>query len=203
MKLYPFELPADVHPMAWTLLGFGLEAPTLNRLAKHLFDDLGCRLTVPDDPVVQSFNWAVDWPYDRPESVSATVGEQVDIDLCAGGVPTAATITAGALPPGVRLDKANSRLVGTFTKTGLYSVTVTLFPRVKYDPMGGNGSPNSAGKWIPIDTPRIEVPMPDVPSNLNDLTPLELEHLIADAQRAQRQKLAQEADAEGGVANGD
>ncbi len=41
MKLYPFRMPENVHPYAWVLLGFGLPGELLDKLARHLFDDLG------------------------------------------------------------------------------------------------------------------------------------------------------------------
>ena len=45
MKLYPFRMPENVHPYAWVLLGFGLPGELLDKLARHLFDDLDRKST--------------------------------------------------------------------------------------------------------------------------------------------------------------
>ena len=150
MKLYPFRMPENVHPYAWVLLGFGLPGELLDKLARHLFDDLG--VSMPSlEPIKHDFNWAVGIEQDGYERVE--VGDVLDIPIEGGAV----RITDGALPPGIRLDKTGKRIYGTLTHGGLYSVTVTAFPAVKYDPLGSAGGPEDTGAWIPIDQPRKQV----------------------------------------------
>ena len=142
MKLYPFRMPENVHPYAWVLLGFGLPGELLDKLARHLFDDLG--VSMPSlEPVAHDFNWSVGIEQDGYERVE--VGDVLDIPIEGGAV----RVTGGALPPGVRLDKTGKRLYGTLTHGGLYSVTVTVLPAVKYDPLGSAGGPEDPGVWIP------------------------------------------------------
>ncbi|APT92689.1 hypothetical protein CPHO_07040 [Corynebacterium phocae] len=194
-------MPEGVHPLAWTLLGFGLDSDVLDSLARHLFDNLGCRFNPPEEPEITRFDWAVSYPLDPGERIVAAVGDDVDV-LVPGGDRAAVSITSGALPPGIRLEKSTGRLVGAFTDPGLYSVTVTVFPTVKWDPMGGPGGPDSAGKWIPVETPRFvpEVePVPDT-ARLDELSDDELEAVIVAARRAQAAKTIRAA--EGGVPDG-
>ena len=78
MRLYPFEMPENVHPHAWVLLGFGLPGELLDKLARHLFDDLG--VSMPStEPVEREFSWAVGFEQDGYER--AEVGGYVSIPL--------------------------------------------------------------------------------------------------------------------------
>ena len=189
MKLYPFEMPENVHPNAWVLLGFGLPGELLDKLARHLFDDLG--VSMPSlEPVTHDFNWAVGIEQDGYER--AEVGGYVSIPLDGGAV----RITGGALPPGIRLDKTNKRIHGTFTHGGLYSVTVTIFPAVKYDPLGSPGGPEDPGVWIPIDQPRKQVDsgLGEFPSTVDDLSMEEKDRLLAALMAERDGRVIKEAD---------
>lgn len=185
MKIYPFDVPEGAHPLAWALYGFGLDAPMINKLCEHLFDQLGARLATPE-PREITLAWAVDWPLDAEGRDVVSVGDELDEAL---GVDTAAMLIDGALPPGIRIIGHTGRLAGTFTKPGLYRATVRLAPKVKYDPLGGPGGPDTAGKWIPIDHPRQTPPAGDAPARqLEDMDLHELEDVIVRARAAQRAK---------------
>lgn len=198
MKLYPYDVPKRAHPYAWVFYGFGLDTATINLLCRHLFDQLGARLETPDAREV-TLAWAVDWPLDVSARDVVSVGDDLDVGV---GFDTAVTIIDGALPPGIRLVPHTGRLVGTFKQAGLYSVTFRLAPKVKYDPLGGPGGPDTAGVWIPIEQPRQTPPAGDAPTTpLEDMPPQELEELIQRAQAAQRAQFiraAEQAAGDGG-----
>ena len=146
----------------------------LFRSARHLFDDLG--VSMPSlEPVTHDFNWSVGIEQDGYERVE--VGDVLDIPIEGGAV----RITDGALPPGIRLDKTGKRIYGTLTHGGLYSVTVTIFPAVKYDPLGSAGGPEDPGVWIPADQPRKQVDsgLGEFPSTVDDLSVEEKDRLLA------------------------
>lgn len=190
--IYPCDLPAGVHPLAWTLLGFGLDGERLDAMARHLFDDLGARIDFePQDNVVIGF--AVDWPRDPGERQVVSVGQHVDVIVAEHG---AVELVAGHLPPGVRLERHTGRLVGAFTTPGLYAATFRVGPRVKYDPMGGDGSPESPGMWIPVGQPRQEpvTRLSEFPATVNDLTDLEKSQLLVELRAWQAGQVAKEAD---------
>ena len=189
MKLYPFRMPENVHPYAWALLGFGLPGEMLDKLARHLFDDLG--VSMPSlEPAEHDFNWAVGIEQDGYERVE--VGDVLDIPIEGGAV----RITGGALPPGVRLDKTNKRIYGTLTHGGLYSVTVTVLPAVKYDPLGSAGGPEDPGAWIPIDQPRkqVDTGLGEFPSTVDDLSVEEKDRLLAALMAERDGRTIKEAD---------
>ena len=189
MKLYPFTLPDNIHPYAWVLLGFGLPGELLDKLARHLFDDLG--VSMPSlEPVEHDFNWSVGIEQDGYERVE--VGDVLDIPIEGGAV----RITDGALPPGVRLDKTCKRLYGTLTHGGLYSVTVTVLPAVKYDPLGSAGGPEDPGAWIPIGQPRKQVNsgLGEFPSTVDDLSMEEKDRLLAALMAERDGRVIKEAD---------
>lgn len=194
MQLYPYDVPEGAHPLAWTLYGHGLDSATINRLCRHLYDNLGVRLHLPE-PRDVTMGWAVDWALDPGDRDIAHVGHKLDIGL---GFDTAVTIIDGALPPGIRLEAHTGRLAGVFKQAGLYRATFRLAPRIKYDPLGGPGGPDTAGKWIPLDQPRYTPPAADpAPArDLSAMTPQELEALIVKAQQAQRAGLIRDADKE-------
>lgn len=189
MKLYPFRMPENVHPYAWVLLGFGLPGELLDKLARHLFDDLGVQLPSME-PVAHEFNWAVGIEQDGYERVE--VGDVLDIPIDGGAV----RVTGGALPPGVRLDKTGKRIHGTLTHGGLYSVTVTVFPAVKNDPLGSAGGPEDPGMWIPIDQPRKQVDsgLSEFPSTVDDLSVEEKDRLLAALMAERDGRVIKEAD---------
>jgi len=193
MKLYPFDMPDGIHPLAWTLLGFGLDAEVIDKIARHLFDDLGARLTFVE-PQEVTYSWQVSWPRPAKDGrVAVSIGDDLELQI-PGGDRSAVQIISGGLPPGIRLEKHTGRLVGSFESAGLYSCTIHIGPAVKYDPLGGDGSPQSVGRWIPVDQDRYkpEVAVPD--KDLSELSPLELDELIVQVQAAQRAKLIKEAD---------
>src|SRR5699024_9832712 len=109
--------------------------------------------------------------YERVE-----VGDVLDIPIDGGAV----RVTDGALPPGVRLDKTGKRLYGTLTHGGLYTVTVTVLPAVKYDPLGSAGGPEDPGVWIPVGQPRKQVDsgLGEFPSTVVDLRMKERDRLL-------------------------
>ena len=189
MKLYPFRIPENVHPYAWVLLGFGLPGELLDKLARHLFDDLG--VSMPSlEPVEREFKWAVGFEQDGYER--AEVGDYVSTPLDGGAV----RITGGALPPGIRLDKTNKRIHGTFTHGGLYSVTVTIFPAVKYDPLGSAGGPEDPGVWIPVNQPRkqVDAGLRAFPTTVDDLDDDEKDRLLAALMAERDGRVIKEAD---------
>ena len=189
MRLYPFEMPENVHPHAWVLLGFGLPGELLDKLARHLFDDLG--VSMPSlEPVEREFSWSVGFEQDGYER--AEVGGYVSIPLDGGAV----RITGGALPPGIRLDKTNKRIHGTFTHGGLYSVTVTIFPAVKYDPLGSAGGPEDPGVWIPVNQPRkqVDAGLRAFPTTVDDLDADEKDRLLAALMTERDGRVIKEAD---------
>lgn len=192
MKLYPFEMPDTMHQLGWMLLGFGLDADSIDKLAKHLFDDLGLRLSSAP-PETVTFEWQVSWP--RPPKDGRMKVERGDtLDLLVSDT-AAVQVIGGALPPGIRLEKHTGKLVGQFEQAGLFSVTLRTGPAVKYDPLGTFGTPETIGQWIPVDQPRQALPVAAAPpKDLSSLTPLELDELIVQAQRAQLAKLIKEAD---------
>ena len=185
MKIYPFATPEGAHPLAWTLYGFGLDAATINKLCEHLFDQLGARLATPE-PREVTLSWAVDWPLDVDSHERVSVRDELNAPL---GFATAATLIDGALPPGIRIIGHTGRLAGTFSKPGLYTATFRLAPKVKYDPLGGPGGPDTAGKWIPLDQPRQTPPAGEAPvRQIEDMDLHELEDVIIRAKAAQRAK---------------
>lgn len=195
MNLYPFDVPEGAHPLAWVFYGFGLDAPTINLLCRHVFDQLGARLQTPE-PREVTLAWAVDWPLDVSARDVVSVGDDLDVGV---GFDTAVTIIDGALPPGIRLVPHTGRLVGAFKQPGLYSVTVRLAPKIKYDPLGGAGGPDTAGAWIPLEQQRQTPPAGDAPTTpLEDMTPQELEELVVRAQAAQRAQFIRAAEEAGG-----
>lgn len=195
MKLYPFSIPEGAHPLAWVFYGFGLDAASINQLCRHVFDHLGARLQTPESREV-TLAWAVDWPLDVSARDVVSVGDDLDVGV---GFDTAVTVVDGALPPGIHLVEHTGRLVGTFKQEGLYQVTFRLAPKIKYDPLGGPGGPNTAGKWIPLDQPRKTPPAGDPPARrLEDMDLHELDEIIVRAQAAQRAKTIQAAEGDDG-----
>lgn len=189
MKLYPFDLPDGIHPDAWVLLGFGLPGEVVDRLARHLFDDVGVRLPSLE-PVEHTFKWAVGTEatgYERLE-----VGDVIDKKIDGGAV----RITGGAAPPGVRLDKTTKRLKGTLAHAGLYTVTVTVFPTVKYDPLGSPGGPEDPGMWIPVEQARQQVTtaLNEFPATVEDLSDAQKDRLLAELMAERDGRTIREAD---------
>lgn len=175
MKLYPYDLPAGVHPNMWWLLGLGLTKEQMGRVIRHLCDDLGVRLDTTRGEV--SFSWAVG--VDAPGRDRTEVGDEIDVVISERG---AVHIVDGGPPPGARLEKHSGRIRGTLTHPGLYSVTVRIGPKVKYDPLGSPGGPDDPGVWIPVDQPR-QVPdarLERIPLSVAELSDLDKDHALAE-----------------------
>lgn len=178
MKIYPYDLPEGVHPDSWWLLGFGLQPEQVAHIIKHLTEDLGVRLDLTP-PKEHTFSWVVDVAGDYPDRQRASVGDEVDVVVSA---TQAVRVTGGAPPPGVKLDRRTGRLVGTLTHPGLYSVTITTGPQVKYDPLGTPGGPGDPGIWIPVDQPRQQpaTALNEFPSTADDLDDADKDRLLAE-----------------------
>lgn len=191
MKLYPFDVPPGFHPNIWWVLGFGLSADQANAIVRHLSDDLGVRLGEDSGEVTVS--WAVGLVGVWEDRIIANVGDSVDITVSDS---SAVRITGGALPPGVSLEKHSGKLVGTLTHSGLYSVTVTIGPAVKYDPLGTPGGPSDPGIWIPINQPRQQVTtaLSSFPATADDLSDREKDYLLAELLAWRNGETVKEAD---------
>lgn len=192
MKLYPYDLPPGVHPDSWWLLGFGLQPEQVSRLVKHLTEELGVRLDLTPSQE-KTYRWVVGVAGDYPEHNRAEVGDGVDITVSA---TQAVRVTGGAPPPGVRLEKRTGRLVGRLTHPGLYSVTVTTGPAVKYDPLGTPGGPGDPGIWIPVDQRRQQPPnaLEEYPATLADLDDRDKDRALAELLAWRDNKKVEEAD---------
>lgn len=189
MRIYPFEVPDGVHPMVPYLLGHGLTPEQINKILRT-FDGLGIRFHDCEQREV-TYSWAVSWPRDPGDRTPVEIGDTLDLVV---SEKHGVRLTSGALPPGIRLDKARGKLIGTFTHGGLYSITVTIGPAIKYDTLGSPGGIEDAGQWIPIEQPRFVPDPAPIPENLDELSPQDLERLIVSAQNTQRAKLIREAD---------
>lgn len=163
MDLYLHKIPSNMHPLAWTLLGFGLSAQSIQRLCVHLFDQLGARLDIPAVEEIVELRWAVDWALDPGDRIPATVGEEVSM-IVPGADRTGVRIIQGGLPPGLTLERHTGRISGAFAKPGLYAVKLAVGPAVKFDGLGGNGTPDEPGAWIPISAERHRPPIETVPA---------------------------------------
>lgn len=178
-ELYPYKIPNDMHPLAWTLLGFGLDAETLNSLSVHLYDKLG--VTPPEE---KWKTYTLGFAVDRPRFVTDTrlaysVGESFTHDV---PYPGAVVAVHGDLPPGLVLDTSNKRITGTFTTAGGYEVTIKVGPLVKYDALGTAGGPTNIGQWIDINSDRVQFSNgleKFDPTTVDDLDPRAKDELLA------------------------
>lgn len=177
MKIYPFEVPDGFHPNIWWLFGFGLTVDQMNMLVTHLSDDLGLRLV--EGFREETFSWVVDWADEDEDRRRLSVGDEVNILVAGNG---AVRVVGGAPPPGVVLDRATGRLVGTVTHPGLYDCTVRIGPAVKYDALGTPGGPGDPGMWIPVDQPRQEAAtrLGEFPITVGDLDDRSKDELLAE-----------------------
>ena len=191
-KIYPFDLPSGVHPFEKYLLGFNIPDDIRPRLATHLGDSLGMRLD--ESRTVWKHSWCVGLPsIPAGDREQAEVGDRVELVVSERG---AVRVTGGALPPGLRLEKHSGKIVGVLTHSGLYSVTVSVGPTVKYDPLGSPGGPHDPGVWIPWEQPR-QVPQSNLssyPATVDDLSDLEKDRLLAELMAERDSKTIQEAD---------
>lgn len=178
-ELYPYEIPGDMHPMAWTLLGFGLDAEALNDVAVHLYDRLGV-----EPPVEEWDYYTLSFAVDRPRFVNDerpaySVGDTFDHPIPLLGAVVA---TSGNFPPGLKLDTSRKKITGTFAEGGVYEVTIKVGPLVKYDALGTPGGPTNPGQWIDINSKRVEVASglsEFNPATVDDLDPKAKDELLA------------------------
>lgn len=189
--IVPTEVPESEHPYAGLFLGVVPEGYE-SRAARHVFDDLGARFQVGEAKTI-TIGWAVDFDTDS-DRTRANVGDIMDM-VVPGADKRGVRIVEGHLPPGIRLERHTGRLVGVFSRPGLYDVTLALGPAVKLDPLGGSGTPGEQVAWIPIgqQRARAESSTP-APKTLADLSALELSQLAAEAMRLERLKAMEELD---------
>lgn len=185
------EVPVSEHPYAGLFLGIVPEGYE-SRAARHIFDELGARFEVGESETI-TMSWAVDFDTNSDRQ-RANVGDIMDM-VVPGADRRGVRIIEGHLPPGIRLERHTGKLIGAFTRPGLYDVTLMLGPAVKLDPLGGAGTPGEAVAWIPINQhrARAESSTP-APKTLADLTALELSQLAAEAMRLERLKAIEELD---------
>lgn len=132
--MFEHQPPEGVHPYAQLFLhplGMKLTSEMMDDLAAFLFDMVGVKL---HDVEPSSVEYSREWKDPR----------EVD-EIVPGSEFTAAWCEQ--LPPGVSLDSHTGRMVGVLPP-GMYSWVVHLGPQVKYDAMGGSGSPHEDGRWI-------------------------------------------------------
>lgn len=189
MRLYPFDLPDYVPANAWWFLGLGLSSEQVVRVARHS-EKLGLKLD--ESRGTWSREWAIGVSgYEDREQLQ--VGDEVDILVSDTG---AVEVVEGGTPPGTRLDPATGRVTGTVTHPGLYSVTVAIGPRVKYDPLGSPGGPSDPGEWIPIDQPRKEPAsnLDSFPATVADMDDFQKDVLLAELLAERDAKAAKQSD---------
>lgn len=189
--IVPMQVPESEHPYAGLFLGIVPEGYE-SKAARHIFDELGARLEI-GEPETITLGWAIDFDSES-DRTRATVGEELNFQIL-GADRRGVRIIEGHLPPGIRLELHTGKLVGAFTRPGLYDVTLMLGPAVKLDPLGGNGTPGEPVAWIPIgqQRARAESSTP-APKTLADLSALELSQLAAEAMRLERLKAMEELD---------
>ncbi|EOM77278.1 hypothetical protein DW322_00965 [Rhodococcus rhodnii] len=158
---FPHEWPADMHPLGWVFLhppsdaygsaGIAFEAAQINTLAKHIFDDLGAKLFLPD-PHSYTLTISINLTDDDPR-----VGEPYE-HIIDGADRTAVRVNASELPPGLRVEAG--AITGTPTQSGVWLVDITVGPRVHYQRPLNDGplGTHNRGRWVPWDTPLEEPP---------------------------------------------
>ncbi|OLT54830.1 hypothetical protein BJF89_00940 [Corynebacterium sp. CNJ-954] len=132
--MFENEPPVDVHPMAQLFLhplGMKFTPEMMNELATFIFDMCGAKLHDVAPSTVEYFR---DWKDDR----------EVD-EYVPGAEYTAAW--SENLPTGISVCPRTGHMAGTLP-AGQYRWTVRLGPQVRYDSLGGSGSPHEDGLWI-------------------------------------------------------
>lgn len=189
--IVPTEVPETEHPYAGLFLGIVPEGYE-TRAARHVFDELGARFEVGESETI-TMSWAVDFDT-TSDRQRANVGDIMDM-VVPGADRRGVRIVEGHLPPGIELHRHTGKLVGVFSRPGVYDVTLMLGPAVKLDPLGGAGTPGEAVAWIPIGQKRARAESSTpAPKTLADLTALELSQLAAEAMRLERLKAMEELD---------
>lgn len=162
--MFENEPPKGVHPLAPLFLhplGMKFTPEMMDELATHLFDMCGAKLHDVEPTSVEYFR---DWKDDR----------EID-EVVPGSEYTAAW--SEQLPPGISLCPRTGRMVGTLPR-GQYRWTVRLGPQLRYDALGGSGSPHEDGRWIGALEDRELVAAPTV--DVHALTPEQRAALRAD-----------------------
>lgn len=132
--MWPYPVPEGMHPYAPLLikpLGFNMDIDLINDLCRFLFDLVGVKLHDQEPTTVE---------YSRGWDDSREVDE-----LVPGG--SLAAVWCPVLPPGLSLDPRTGLMKGTLPE-GVWSWTVHVGPQIKFDALGGVGSPNEDGRWI-------------------------------------------------------
>lgn len=132
--MFEHEPPQGVHPYAQLFLhplGMKFTPEMMNELATHIFDMCGAKL---HDVAPTRTEYFRDWKDDR------------EVDEIVPGSEFAAAWSE-QLPPGISLDPRTGRMVGTLGR-GQWRWVVRTGPQVKYDSLGGQGSPHQDGRWI-------------------------------------------------------
>lgn len=141
--MFEHPAPEGMHPMVQLLLhpmGMRFTPEMMNDLATFLFDMVGVRLA---DITPRTIDFHRRWGDDRV--VDETI-EDAKVTC----------VWSEQLPPGVSLDPFTGRMVGELP-AGDYRWQVRVGPQVKYDALGGTGSPNDEGRWIGVLEEREEI----------------------------------------------
>ncbi|MBM4525187.1 hypothetical protein GS462_11270 [Rhodococcus hoagii] len=182
---FPHDWPETMHPLGWIFLhppsddvgsaGIAFEDYQINALAKHVFDDLGAKLSFIEP---------------RKETLEISVGLTTE-DLIVGhpyeyvieGANETAVRLSGALPPGLAL--VGDRITGAPTQPGLWSIEIHVGPLVHYQRPLNDGplGTYNRGLWVDIDTPLQELE-PELSKEQRDAIRAKLDELdAADAAR--------------------
>ncbi|MGV0369507.1 hypothetical protein ACUY29_12130 [Corynebacterium aurimucosum] len=189
--IVPTQVPQSEHPYAGLFIGIVPEGYE-SRVARHVFDELGARFEVGELETI-TMSWAVDFDTNSDRD-RVSVGDIMNM-VVLGADRCGVRIIDGHLPPGIELHRHTGKLVGVFSRPGLYEVTLALGPAVKLDTLGGAGTPGEAVAWIPINQQRARAESSTAaPKTLADLTALELSQLAAEAMRLERLKAMEELD---------
>lgn len=177
---FPHDWPAHLHPLGWVFLhppsdkvgspGIAFEDYQIDALAKHVFDDLGAKLSFAEP---------------RKETLTISVGLTTE-DLIVGhpyehvidGANNTAVRISGSLPPGLAL--VGDRITGAPTQPGLWEIDIHVGPLVHYQRplnVGPLGTYNR-GLWVDIDTP-LQEPEPEITREQRDAIRAKLDELDA------------------------
>ncbi|AIT62185.1 Ig domain-containing protein [Corynebacterium doosanense] len=165
--MFEHPAPAGKHPYIQLFLnplGMKLDNEFMNDLSTFIFDMCGAKLhDVEPHTVEYSRGW------DDPRNVD---------EIVPGSELT--SVWSPDLPPGLTLNPRTGELQGVLP-AGPYTWTVHVGPQVKYDSLGGSGSPHEEGRWIgALEDRERAVPQPvDVAA----LTPAQREALLAQLQQ--------------------
>lgn len=163
-QVFPYPVPEKFHPYSGLLvrpLGLRLEPELIHDLCVFLFDMMGCKF---HDVEPATHEFSVGW--DDPRKVDEMIPGG---DLTSTWCPN--------LPPGLSLDPRTGHMHGTL-EPGPWEWTVHTGPQMKFDAMGGTGSPYEDGQWIGWLENRFE-PEPIHPTDVSQMTVEQKEQLLA------------------------